>query len=132
MSQQQHQPTLLVTGASGQLGRRVVELLLEKGASSIIATTRTPEKLADFAARGVVVRPADFDDPDSLARAFAGAERLLMISAQIFDLEGTRLRQHLNAVRAAGAAGVKHAIYTSLVNPGSESPILLAPDHAGT
>jgi NAD(P)H dehydrogenase (quinone) len=129
MAEPSSQPTLLVTGASGHLGRRVVELLLEKGARSIIATTRTPEKLADFAARGVVVRPADFDDPDSLASAFAGAERLLLISSEVTGER--RRRQHLNAVRAAEAAGVRHILYTSLVNP-LDTPITLAPDHATT
>ncbi|MFZ1429944.1 MAG: NAD(P)H-binding protein, partial [Geminicoccaceae bacterium] len=69
---------LLVTGAGGQLGRRVVELLLESGASGVIATTRDPAKLADLAARGVEVRRADFDDPTSLAPAFGGAGRLLL------------------------------------------------------
>jgi NAD(P)H dehydrogenase (quinone) len=128
MSQPQ-QSTLLVTGASGQLGRRVIELLLENGVSSIIAATRTPEKLADFAARGVDVRRADFDDPDSLAAAFAGADRLLLISTEIFGEQ--RQRQHLNAVRAADAAGVKHILYTSLINPVG-SPVTLAPDHAKT
>ncbi len=68
-------PTLLVTGASGQLGRRVVELLLEQRVGKIIATTRTPEGLEDFAARGVDVRKADFDDQGGLVRAFSGAER---------------------------------------------------------
>ena len=64
--------TLLVTGASGHLGRRVLDLLLAAGTRSIIATTRYPDRLADFARRGVVVRWADFDKPDSLEAAFAG------------------------------------------------------------
>lgn len=123
------QPTLLVTGASGQLGRRVLDLLLDKGAASIIATTRTPEKLADFAARGVDVRAASLDDPASLTAAFSGAERLLLISTEIFGEQ--RQHQHLNGVRAADAAGVKHILYTSLTNP-VNSPVILAPDHAMT
>ncbi len=124
--------TLLITGASGQLGRRVVEILLEKNAGTIIAATRTPEKLADFAARGVIVRKADFDDPASLATAFAGVDRLLLISTDMVMVPGARIKQHLNAVTAAEDAGVKHIVYTSLVNPGPDSPVTLAPDHHAT
>lgn len=124
-----NQPTLLVTGASGQLGRRVVELLLEADAGTIIATTRTPEKLADFSERGVVVRHADFNEPDSLAKAFAGVDRLLLISTDALDGQGTRVKQHQTAVKAAEAAGVSHVVYTSVVNPGPGSVI---PDHYET
>lgn len=131
MSENQ-QPVLLVTGASGQLGRRVVELLLAANAGPIIATTRTPEKLADFVARGVTVREASFEAPETLAQAFAGADRLLLISTDAVDGTDRRARQHVTAVRAAQAAGVKHVIYTSLTNPGPDSPVLLAPDHYAT
>lgn len=127
-----HQPTLLVTGASGHLGRRVIELLLESQNRTIIATTRTPEKLADFGERGVIVRPADFENPASLAEAFAGADRLLLISTDALGVPGQRLNQHRNAVKAAEQAGVSHVVYTSLINPGPDSPVLLAPDHHGT
>lgn len=131
---QQHQPTLLVSGASGQLGRRVVELLLETqtDANSIVATTRTPEKLADFSARGVRVRYADFDNPASLSEAFAGVDRLLLISTDALSVPGQRLNQHRAAIQAAEAAGVSHVVYTSLVKPDPTSPVLLAPDHHGT
>src|SRR5690606_10469839 len=126
------QSTLLVTGASGHLGRRVVELLLEAQAGNIIATTRTPDKLAEFSQRGVTVRHADFDDPASLAEAFKGADRLLLISTDAVGVPGKRLNQHRNAIKAAEEAGVKHIVYTSLINPGPDSPVLLAPDHHGT
>jgi NAD(P)H dehydrogenase (quinone) len=129
---QNHTPTLLVTGASGQLGRRVVELLLEAQAGPLIATTRTPEKLADLAAQGVTVRQADFDKPESLARAFAGAERLLLISTDAVDGAGRRVRQHQNAITAAVTAGVKHVIYTSFIRPEPGSPAAVAPDHFAT
>lgn len=129
---EKHQPTLLVTGASGHLGRRVVELLLESQAGTIIATTRTPEKLADFSKRGVIVRQADFDNPSSLVEAFAGADRLLLISTDALGVAGQRLNQHRNAVNAAEQAGVSHIVYTSLINPDPDSPVLLAPDHYGT
>lgn len=127
----QTQPTLLVTGASGHLGRRVIELLLEAGIqpSAIIATTRTPEKLADFEAQDVHVRHANYDQAETLVEAFKGAERLLLISLDVLD---GRLPRQLNAVKAAEAAGVKHVLYTSLTNPDPSTPITLAPDHWGT
>jgi NAD(P)H dehydrogenase (quinone) len=128
----ENKPTLLVTGASGHLGRRVVELLLEANAGTIVAATRSPEKLAEFASRGVIVRKADFDDPASLEAAFQGVDRLLLISTDALDAPGHRLQQHRNAVAAAEKAGVGHVVYTSLVNPGPDSPVLLAPDHQGT
>jgi len=124
--------TLLVTGASGQLGRRVLELLLEARAGKLIATTRNPEKLADLASRGVSVRQADFEDAGSLPSAFAGAERMLLISTDAVDKPGRRIAQHRAAVEAAVRAGVKHVIYTSLTNPGPGSPVTFAPDHYGT
>lgn len=125
-------PTLLVTGASGQLGRRVVELLLETYDGPIVATTRTPEKLADFSQRGVTVRRADFEDQDSLREAFRGVDRLLLISTDATDRPGRRIQQHRNAVKAAEQAGVKHVVYTSIVNPGPDSPAFVAPDHRAT
>ncbi|MCB0214495.1 MAG: SDR family oxidoreductase [Anaerolineae bacterium] len=123
---------LLVTGASGHLGRRVIELLLEADVDHIIATTRSPEKLAKLADQGVEVRQADFEQPDSLAEAFTGADRLLLISTDAVDGTDRRLKQHLNAVNAAEQADVKHVIYTSLTRTEPGTPILLAPDHYGT
>jgi NAD(P)H dehydrogenase (quinone) len=104
---------LLVTGASGQLGRRVIELLLEAGIPNLVAASRDPAKLADLAARGVETRRADFDDPASLAVAFAGVDRLLLVSTDALDQPGRRIAQHRAAVAAAAAAGVKHVVYTS-------------------
>jgi NAD(P)H dehydrogenase (quinone) len=123
--------TLFVTGASGHLGRRVVELLVEQGAGKIVAGTRKPEKLADLAARGVVVRHADFEDPKGLEAALAGVDRVLIISTDAIDRPGRRIAQHKVAVAAAVSAGVKHAVYTSMPNPES-SPVVFAPDHLGT
>jgi len=123
--------TLFVTGASGHLGRRVVELLLEKGGDKIVAGTRKPEKLADLAARGVVVRQVDFEDPKGLEAALTGVDRVLIISTDAIDRPGRRLTQHKAAVSAAVSAGVKHALYTSMPNP-ETSPVVFAPDHLGT
>src|ERR1700722_8416773 len=123
--------TLFVTGAGGHLGRRVVEILLEKGAGKIVAGTRKPEKLADLAARGVEVRPADFDDPKGLEAALAGVDRVLIISTDAIDRPGRRLAQHRAAVAAATRAAVKHVVYTSMPNP-ETSPVVFAPDHLGT
>lgn len=123
--------TLLVTGASGHLGRRVVELLIEAKAGRIIAATRSPEKLADLAAKGAEIRKADFDDP-LLADAFKGVDRLLLVSTDAVDQPGRRFAQHKAAIEAAKRAGVKHIVYTSMPKPEPGSPIPFAPDHFGT
>jgi NAD(P)H dehydrogenase (quinone) len=125
--------TLLVTGASGQLGRRVVELLLETHpAARVIAGSRDPGKLADLADKGASLRPVDFDDPEGLATAFAGVDRLLIVSTDAVMVPGQRLHQHLAAIRAAQQAGVKHVIYTSTVNAEENSVLAVAPDHLAT
>jgi NAD(P)H dehydrogenase (quinone) len=114
--------SVIVTGASGQFGRGAAERLIERiPPSELILTTRRPEQLADLAARGATVRFADFDEPSSLTAAFAGGDRMLLISTA---RAGSRLQQHKNAVEAARAAGVRHVAYTSFVNarkPGNPS-----------
>jgi NAD(P)H dehydrogenase (quinone) len=119
---------LIVSGASGKLGRLVIQALLAQGSSDIIATTRTPESLAEFAAQGVDVRKADFKEPASLSEAFQGGTRLLLISTT--DV-GTRVPQHRAAIEAAKAAGVRHVIYTSWPEP-QKSVAGVSPDHAAT
>ncbi|KQX60451.1 SDR family oxidoreductase [Ensifer sp. ENS07] len=125
--------TLLVTGATGQLGKLVLDQLLASGIAParIIATSRDTAKLADYIARGVQARVADFDDPASLDQAFAGADRILIISTDALDQPGKRLKQHLAAVAAAKKAGAKHIVYTSMPSP-ETSVIPFAPDHLGT
>lgn len=126
--------TLLVTGASGHLGQRVIHHLLETlnvAPQRIIATTRKPETFKDLAAKGITVRAADFDDAASLRSAFAGADRLLLISTDALDRPGRRLEQHQAAIAAAVQMGVAHVVYTSMPLP-ENSPLLIAPDHAGT
>ncbi|MDP4096252.1 SDR family oxidoreductase [Paenibacillus sp. P96] len=121
---------ILVTGATGQLGSMVVETLLTKvAADSLAVSVRDPHKADDLAARGVEVRQGDFDDPASLDTAFAGIDRLLLISAT--DDNDTRIRQHKNAVSAAQRAGVGFIAYTSATNA-AESPLFLAEVHRTT
>jgi NAD(P)H dehydrogenase (quinone) len=123
--------TLLVTGASGHLGQRVLDHLIDTlnvPASQIIATTRKPDSLASWAARGVNVRAADFDNESSLDHAFHGADRMLLISTDA-DTPGHRVYQHQSAIAAAERSGVCHLIYTSMPEPKC-SLVLFAPDHA--
>lgn len=126
--------TLLVTGASGHLGRAVVEALFASGtADRVVAGSRRPETLADLAARGVEARRVDFDDDvAALAKAFAGVDRLLIVSTDALDRPGHRLEQHLRAIEAAKRAGVGHILYTSMSRPHAANPMWLAPDHRGT
>ncbi|ATU95499.1 SDR family oxidoreductase [Phyllobacterium zundukense] len=124
----------LVTGASGQLGQRVLHHLLETSGvepSDIIAASRKPDTLIEWAQKGVAVRRVDFDDAASMEDAFAEAERVLLISTDALDRPGIRLVQHRAAIAAAEKAGVKHLLYTSMPEP-ANSPLLFAPDHEGT
>jgi NAD(P)H dehydrogenase (quinone) len=121
---------LLVTGATGKLGTKVVETLLKTvPASQLVVSVRNPEMADKLRTRGVEVRHGDFDQPETLDAAFAGIDRLLIISAD-GDNE-TRIRQHTDAVAAAERAQVKFIAYTSLGNA-SESKLFLAPPHQAT
>ncbi len=122
-------PTLLVTGASGHLGRRVLELLLPDHAGHLVAATRSPDKLKELSGRGVKVVSADFDRPETLGAAFAGVDRALLISTDALDRPGRRLEQHRGAISAAANAAVKHVVYTSIVRPEAGSPVGVAEDH---
>jgi NAD(P)H dehydrogenase (quinone) len=122
--------TIALTGASGQLGRRTAELLLDAvDPSEVVLVTRSPDALDDLAARGADVRHGDFSTPGSLPAAFAGVDRLLLIST---DVVGERLPGHRAAVAAAVAAGVGHLAYTSIPNPVPDNPAGVVPDHAAT
>ena len=103
--------TIALTGAAGNLGRLVAEHLLDRtDPADVVLITRRPDAVADLVARGASVRTADFDAPSTLATAFAGVDRLLIISA---DTVGDRLEGQLAAVAAAKDAGVGHVFYTS-------------------
>lgn len=120
---------IVITGASGQLGRLVVAALLKKiPAGEIVAAVRNPAAVADLAARGVQVRQADYDQPASLAAAFAGADKLLLISSSEV---GRRVPQHRAVIDAASAAGVRLLAYTSLLHADT-SPLPLAAEHQET
>ena len=121
---------IVVTGATGHLGRLVVESLLRRGvpAGSIVATGRRTEVLNDLADRGVVVRRADFTDPASLTAAFDGAHKVLIVSSTEL---GERAVQHANAIDAAAAAGASLIAYTSILRADT-STMLLAAEHAET
>jgi NAD(P)H dehydrogenase (quinone) len=113
--------SVIVTGAAGHLGRLVAEQLLERLApDDLVLVTRRPEALRELRARGADVRYGDFDDPASLRDAFAGGRRMLLIST---DAVGRRVRQHRAAIDAAATAGVRHVVFTSIVNPVAGNPI---------
>ncbi|MFE4397256.1 SDR family oxidoreductase [Kitasatospora xanthocidica] len=117
----------VVTGATGQLGRLVVEgLLAQVPASEVAVAVRSAEKAADLAARGVAVRVVDYDKPETLAGAFAEGDRVLLISGSEV---GRRIPQHRAVVEAAKAAGVALLAYTSI--PGAAT-FRLADEHKAT
>jgi NAD(P)H dehydrogenase (quinone) len=122
--------SIVITGASGPFAQRAIEEALERvEPSELILVTRRPDALAAYAERGATVRAGDFDDPASLVPAFAGGERLLLIST---DAIGSRIRQHSAAIDAAVAAGIRSVAYTSIVNPVADNPAVVVPEHRGT
>jgi len=115
-----------ITGATGQLGRLVVENLKRKvAAENIVALVRTPEKTSDL---GIEARTFDYEKPESLAEALQGIDHLLLISG---NEVGKRRQQHENVINAAQQAGVKWIIYTSLLHA-DRSTLSLAEEHKAT
>ncbi|MDE2082467.1 MAG: NAD(P)H-binding protein [Burkholderiales bacterium] len=120
---------IVVTGATGQLGRLVTQSLLAKvPASRIVAAVRRPERAADLAALGVQVRQADYNKPATLGAAFKGAEKVLLISSSAV---GQRAEQHFNVIEAAKRAQVALVAYTSLLHADTSS-LGLAAEHQAT
>lgn len=121
---------IAVTGATGHLGRLVVDALLARGvaADQVVAAVRTPSKAADLAERGVQVREADYSRPETLATALAGVDTLLLVSSSEV---GQRVPQHVAVIDAAKAAGVGRIVYTSAPQA-TTSSLVLAPDHKAT
>jgi len=122
--------SIVVTGATGQLGRHVIEALLERNvpAADIVAAGRSIEKRADFAAQGVAVRAIDYSDAASVAAALKGARRVLLISGSEV---GQRVEQHRTVIEAAKAEGVELLAYTSIANADTTG-MKLAGEHKAT
>jgi NAD(P)H dehydrogenase (quinone) len=120
---------IVITGATGHLGRLVVERLLQRvGPGQIAVAVRNVEKAAEFRERGIDVRHADYDQPETLRTAFDGATKVLLISA---NEVGKRLEQHRNVIAAVKAAGPRLLVYTSILNA-DRSGIGLAKEHLAT
>ena len=122
---------IVVTGASGQLGRRIVEQLLKRAPDTRIGVSvRDPEKVADLAARGVRVRRADYSDAASLRTAFEGATQVLLISSN--DRKADPVAQHRTAVEVVKAAGAKRVVYTSQISSSPTSAFIPGITHGKT
>ena len=120
---------IAITGASGQLGRLVIdELLTTTPASEIIALVRNPESISDLAERGVTVRQADYNEPGTLIEALKGIKKLLLISSSEV---GQRAQQHQNVINAAKENGIELIAYTSILHADT-SPLGLAEEHRAT
>ena len=124
---------IVVTGATGQLGRAIVQQLIRRlPTAQLGASVRDPQKAADLEALGVRVRPGDFSDPASLAHAFESATQVLMVSSNARASGGDSLAQHRAAIEAARAAGVSRIVYTSQMAASPDSAFPPALDHAAT
>ena len=124
---------IIVTGATGQLGRAIVEKLIKLvPASQVGASVRDPAKAADLKALGVRVRHGDFGVPQSLEHAFEGATQVLMVSSNARATGGDSLAQHRAAIVAAGAAGARRIVYTSHMGVSDTSAFAPMHDHYAT
>ncbi len=121
---------ILVTGASGHLGRLVIDNLIKRGtpAEQIIAAVRSPKKAQDLAAQGVSVRKADYDNIDTLNAAMTDVKRVVLVSSSEV---GQRTAQHKNIIQAAKDAAVELLAYTSILDA-DHSPLQLAAEHVET
>ena len=119
-----------VTGASGHLGRFVIEQLLARGVppSQIVGVVRNRGSSTSLERRGVTVREADYSRPETLGSALAGVERLLLVSS---SESGQRVTQHTNVIKAAVSAGVSRIVYTSMLKA-DDSTSPLAGEHRET
>lgn len=123
----------IVTGASGKLGRKIIENLLRRvPAASIGISVRDLAKVADFLALGIRVRPGDYRDPQSLRHAWSGAERLLLVSSNAAATGGDPLAEHATAIKIAREVGVDRIFYTSQISSSATSQFPPGRDHAAT
>lgn len=124
---------IVITGATGRLGRGIVEALLSRVSGETLGVSvRDPAKAADLAARGVRVRRGDFSEPDSLAHAFEGATQLLLVSSNAGAQGGDPLVQHQAAIKAACDVGVQRIVYTSHMGVSDTSAFAPMRDHHAT
>jgi NAD(P)H dehydrogenase (quinone) len=124
---------IIVTGATGKLGRQIVERLVKRvAADQVGVSVRDPAKAEALQALGVRVRRAAFEDPASLRQAFDGARQVLLVSSNAAAHGGDPLAQHRNAIDAARAAGVNRILYTSHMAASASSEFSPARDHAAT
>ena len=124
---------IVVTGATGQLGRAIVEKLVKRvPAKEVAVSAREPDKAMDLMGLGARVRKGDFADPETLAHAFEGATQVLIISSNARAFGGDTLAQHRAAIDAAKAAGAKRVLYTSHMAASASSAFAPARDHAAT
>jgi NAD(P)H dehydrogenase (quinone) len=113
---------ILVTGASGNLGRKTLLQLLKKNPpSKLAAFVRDPDKAKDLAGLGIEVRKGDYFDPESLKRGFKDVEKLMLISTHAFT---DRRKAHANAINAAVDAGIKHVVYMPIIRKANSSFVL--------
>ena len=122
--------SIVVTGATGHLGRLIVERLIARGTApgDIVAAGRNAERLAAVAHLGVSTAVIDFASPASLDSAFAGADTLMLVSGSEV---GQRTQQHANAISAATRSGITRIVYTSAPHADT-SALILAPEHKAT
>lgn len=124
---------IVVTGATGQLGRLIVESLVTRvPVDQVAVSVRDVGKAQELAARGIRVRGGDFADPASLARAFEGASQVLLVSSNARAYGGDTLAQHRSAIDAARSAGVRRIVYTSHMAASRSSAFPPMLDHAET
>jgi len=115
-------PKILVTGASGHVGRKTLDHLMKRHpASDLAGLVRDPAKAADLAAKGIDIRKADYFDYNSLLRAYRGIDKLMLVAAHAFT---DRNAQHYNAITAARQAGVNHIVFTSIIRKEGSNLVL--------
>ncbi|MDF2797264.1 MAG: family NAD(P)-dependent oxidoreductase [Devosia sp.] len=124
---------LVITGASGQLGRKITENLLQHvPAEGIALSVRDPSKALNFRAAGIRVRQGDYEDAASLRHAWEGADRLLLVSSNAAAIGGDPMMQHATAIAVARDLGVQRIFYTSQIASSSTSHFPPARTHAAT